>query len=85
LKSIDYKFELITSNFQYGKSIGKDKIPAEYKLKYGATNLFHVDLANGWRMSYSNERGEEDGQIYANILEISSHPSYDKKFGYKKR
>src|SRR3989338_8343132 len=27
LKSIDYKCDLIATNFQYGKSVGKDKIP----------------------------------------------------------
>ena len=85
LKSIDYKCDLIATNFQYGKSVGKDKIPAAYIIKYGATNLFHVELANRWRMLYSTERGEEDGEIRANILEISSHPAYDKKFGYKRR
>ncbi|MDO8339295.1 MAG: hypothetical protein Q7T16_01415 [Candidatus Burarchaeum sp.] len=85
LKSVDYKCDRIAADFQYGKSVGKGKIPVSYILKYGATNLFHVELANRWRMSYSTEKGNDDGEIRANILEISSHPDYDKKFKYHRR
>ena len=46
LNSIDKKKELIKANPHYGEPIAKDRIPEEYKKKYGAKNLFWVELAN---------------------------------------
>ena len=45
LNSIDKKTELIKANPHYGEPISKDKIPDEYKIKYGVTNLFWVELS----------------------------------------
>ncbi|VVC02834.1 Uncharacterised protein [Candidatus Burarchaeum australiense] len=84
LKSVDYKCELLKVNFHYGKPIGKAKIPASYVLKSNATNLFHVELANRWRMQYSTFEGDM-GEVIVYIQDISSHPDYDKKFKYRSR
>ena len=50
--------ELLKDNVHYGQPIAKKLIPAEYKTKYGITNLFRVELPNFWRMllyPYSQE------------------------------
>ena len=42
--AIANKKELIKADFHYGDSIAKDRIPQAYRIKYGATNLFRVEL-----------------------------------------
>ena len=84
LKAINYKFELIKNNFQYGDSVAKNLIPEEYSTKYGATNLFRVELPAFWRMLYTLTNNEEV-EIIAFVLDIIDHPTYDKKFRYKGR
>ncbi len=83
LKAVNNKIELIKTNIHYGNPISKDKIPKEYKEKYGITNLFRVELPNYWRMLYSLTDSETKIEIIAFVLDIISHPIYDKKFGYK--
>jgi len=83
LKAVNQKVELIKSNPHYGEPIAKNLIPGEYKLKYGATNLFHVELPAFWRMLYSLTDGESEVEIVAFILDITNHKTYDKKFGYR--
>ena len=53
LNAIDSKKESIKMNPHYGVPIAKDRIPLEFKVKYGATNLFRVTLPNFWRMLYT--------------------------------
>ncbi len=53
LKAIGKKKELIKANIHYGEAIAKNKIPGEYILKYGVTNLFWVSLPSYWRMIYT--------------------------------
>jgi len=84
LKAINQKKELIKANIHYGDPIAKNLIPEEYKLKYGATNLFRVELPAFWRMLYTLTNNEEI-EIIAFVLGIMDHPDYDKKFGYKKQ
>ncbi len=50
LNAINKKIQLIKINYHYGNPIAKNKIPAEYIKKYGAINLFRVELPNFWRM-----------------------------------
>ena len=85
LKAINYKIELIKNNLSYGDVIAKKLIPDEYLEKYGATNLFRVELADYWRMLYSVTEGESVVEIVAFVLDIIDHDKYNKKFGYKKR
>lgn len=83
LKAIDKKKELIKANMHYGEPIAKDKIPDGYKVKYGVTNLFWVELSNFWRMLYTLTNNETEVEIIAFVLDIMDHERYNKKFGYK--
>ncbi len=84
LKAIDNKKDLIKANIHYGNPIAKDLIPEEYNKKYGITNLFRVELPAFWRMLYTLTNNEEI-EIIAFVLDIIDHPTYDDKFGYKKK
>ncbi|MFA6048930.1 MAG: hypothetical protein WC792_03225 [Candidatus Micrarchaeia archaeon] len=85
LNAIGKKAELIKANPHYGDAISKDKIPHEYKQKYGITNLFRVELPQFWRMLYTLTNGESEIEIIAFVLEISDHGKYDKLFGYRRK
>jgi len=84
LKSVNNKIELIKANIHYGDPIAKDLIPNEYKIKYGTTNLFRVELPAFWRMLYTLTNNEQI-EIIAFVLDIIAHPDYDKKFRYRKQ
>ena len=84
LTAINKKSELIKANPHYGNPISHDKIPTEYIQKYGVTNLFRVELPSFWRMLYTLTNNDTKVEIIAFILDISSHPTYDKKMKYKK-
>ncbi len=84
LNSIEKKKDLIKSNPHYGEPIAKDKIPEEYKEKYGIHNLFWVELSNFWRMLYTLTNDDTEIEIIAFIMDIVDHNKYNKKFGYKK-
>lgn len=83
LNSVNKKKELIKANPHYGEPISKDKIPSEFKEKYGITNLFWVELSNRWRMLYSLTNDDNQIEIIAFVLDITDHKKYNKKFGYK--
>jgi hypothetical protein len=83
LKSIKSKTDLIKMNTHYGDPIPKELIPNYYKVKYGVTNLFHVELSNFWRMLYTLTNDEKEVEIIAFVLDIIDHETYNKKFGYK--
>jgi len=83
LRAINNKIELIKMNVHYGNPIAKNLIPEEYIEKYGITNLFRVELPCFWRMLYTLTNNEKI-EIIAFVLDIIDHPTYDKKFGYKR-
>jgi hypothetical protein len=85
LKAIRQKVELVKMNSHYGDPIGKDKIPREYKEKYGVINLFRIELPNYWRMLYTLTEGDTKIEIVAFVLDFIDHKDYNKKFGYRKR
>ena len=85
LSAIIKKVELIKSDPHYGDPIAKDLIPSFYINKYGIRNLFRVELPNYWRMLYSLRDGETKVEIIAFVLDLVDHPTYNKKFGYKKK
>ncbi len=84
LNAINNKKELIKANIHYGNPLSKSLIPKEYVDKYGVTNLFRVELPAFWRMLYTLTNNEEV-EIIAFVLDIISHPDYDKKFGYRSK
>ena len=69
--------------FDFGNPISKKLIPEEYKRKYGANNLFRIELPNFWRMLYTLTEGETKIEIIAFVLDIINHKDYNKRFGYK--
>jgi hypothetical protein len=84
LKAVNNKINLIKANIHYGNPIAKNLIPEEYKIKYGTSNLFRVELPAFWRMLYTLTNNEEI-EIVAFVLDIIDHSTYDYKFGYKGR
>ena len=82
LKSIENKILYLKMNPQAGIAIAKDKIPKKYIELYEATNLWKIDLTDGWRMIYTLKN--EEVEILAVILDLTDHPTYDKTFGYRK-
>ena len=85
LNAINKKIDLIKANFHYGDPVAKNLIPEEYRVKYGATNLFRVELPNFWRMLYTLTEGDTEIEIVAFVLDVVDHKTYDKKFGYRKK
>ncbi len=83
LKSIKQKVDFVKANPFYGDPVAKKLIPVEYKVEYGAVNLFRVELSRFWRMLYTL-KGDQI-EIVAFVLDIIDHPTYDKKFGYRKK
>ena len=43
-EAFEKKKELIKANHHYGEPIAKSKIPTKFKIDYGITNLFWVEL-----------------------------------------
>ena len=82
-KAVNQKVELIKSNPHFGDPVAKRLIPEEYKIKYGITNLFRVELPAYWRMLYTLTDGESEIEIIAFVLDVITHKEYDKKFGYR--
>jgi hypothetical protein len=85
LNSLNKKVDLIKLDSHYGDPMAKKLIPGEYKIKYGVTNLFRVELSNFWRMLYTLTNDKNEIEIIAFILEISDHDQYDKRLGYKRK
>ena len=83
LNAINNKKEFIKTNPHYGVPIAKDRIPLEYKVKYGATNLFRVELPDFWRMLYTLTNNDSEIEIIVFVLDIMGHNRYNKKFCYK--
>lgn len=83
LRSIKQKIDFIKVNPFYGDNIQKHLIPKEYLIKYQVSNLFRVELSNFWRMIYTVKGNQ--AEIINFILDIIDHPTYDKKFGYRKQ
>lgn len=83
LTSLFQKILIIKNNIHYGNPIAKELIPSEYKLKYGITNLFRIELPAFWRMFYTLVNGNNKDEIIIFILDILDHKEYDKKIGYR--
>lgn len=85
LHSIKKKIELVKANPHYGDPIAKELIPREYKIRYGVTNLFRVELSGFWRMLYTLTNDEAEVEIIAFVLDIVDHREYNRRFGYRGR
>ncbi len=79
------KAELIKANPHYGEPLAKRLIPAAFVQKYGATNLFRVELPAYWRLLYTLTNSEDQTRIIAFVLALIDHPTYERLMGYKEK
>ena len=70
----------LAANPEAGVHIRKRQIPKEYSLRFGATNLWKLNLDSYWRLIYTLQGTRV--QLYAIVLEVLDHKKYDRKFGY---
>lgn len=63
-----------------GIKLPKRLWPKEYLQKYNITNLWKVNLPNGWRLVYTIDTTEIE--IVNKILEWFDHKEYERRFGY---
>lgn len=69
-------------NMLSGDSIQKRRIPKYYRERYGVNNLFRYEHPEGYRSCYTLVNIEGVG-VCPIILDLLSHPEYDRIFGYK--
>lgn len=82
VKSVERIIDILKQNPQFGDPIAKELIPDSFRQE-GISNLYRVELSNFWRMLYTLEGNKIE--IFAFILNIVDHPTYNKIFGYRKR
>lgn len=91
LASIDSKFCILKSKYDFGAQVPKRMIQMKYRQLYEVTNLWVVDLSGYWRMIYTLKQPQRDEteievvSICLDVLDIIEHPAYDKIFGYRKK
>jgi len=79
----DMKITLL-NNMLEGEKIKKEQIPKYYIDLYEVNNLFHYSHPEGFRSCYTLHNFDSLG-VCPFILDIRSHPEYDRIFGYKKK
>jgi len=65
-----------------GRKIRKEQIPKHYVDKYEVDNLYYYRHPEGHRSCYTLHNFNELG-VCPVILDINTHPEYEKIFGYK--
>ena len=63
-------------------AFGQLRVSNEFK-KQGIYNLYRIELSHFWRMLYTLEGNKIE--VFAFVLSITDHPTYDALFGYRKR
>ena len=81
LRSINRARDLLKENPFFGNQVPKRQIPPKYVLKYGAENVWRIELADRWRLIYAITGNQVE--IITFIMDIFNHRDYDKIFGYK--
>lgn len=74
--------DLLWEDMTVGESIQKERIPRYYRRKYNVNNLYRFEHPEGYRSIYTLAKFNELG-VCPFILEILSHPEYDRRFGYR--
>src|SRR3989344_6088478 len=80
VNSIERVIGILKQNPQFGEPLRKELIPENMK-KEGIKNLYRVELSNYWGMLYTLEVTKIE--VFAFILSIIDHPTYNKIFKYK--
>ena len=83
LKAIERETENLRLNPNRGIQIPKDRIPQEYIIKYGVTNLWKINLPDYWRMIYTIVGNEFE--IISILLGFMNHKEYNKIFSYRNK
>ena len=78
VKWINDMENVLKENMFAGDIIKKDQIPSYYITHYGVNHLYRYSHPEGYRSCYVILDG------CPHILDIKSHPEYNKIFGYKK-
>ena len=81
LRSINRIKNLLKQNPFAGNQIPKKQIPKKYLVKYDASNVWRIELANRWRTVYTITGNKVE--IITFVMDIFNHKKYDKIFGYK--
>ena len=81
LRSILRIRDLLEENPFAGDQVPKRQMPRKYSEKYGAENIWRIELANRWRLVYTITGNQIE--IITFVLDIYDHKDYDKVFGYK--
>jgi hypothetical protein len=68
---------VLKENMYAGDLIRKSQIPKQYLERFGVNNLYRYSHPEGFRSCYTILNG------CPYILDIMTHPEYDKMFGYK--
>jgi hypothetical protein len=76
-KWIDNMREVLRENMYAGELIRKSQIPRQYIDRYGLNNLYRYGHPEGVRSCCTIMKG------CPYVLDIMSHPEYDKVFGYR--
>lgn len=79
---VDKGIAKLAMNIEAGKKIPRKLWPKIYIQKYGINNLWKLNLDSYWRMIYTIVGKKVE--LISIILEVMDHPSYSKRFGYKK-
>jgi hypothetical protein len=69
--------KVLKENKFAGDLIKKSQIPKFYIQRYGVNNLFRYSHPEGYRSCYTIQ---ENCPL---VIDLLSHPEYDKLFGYK--
>lgn len=69
-------------NREAGTKLPKKLWPVEYVQKYGANNLWKINLDGNWRLLYTIT-GQEVS-LFLIYLEWMLHKDYERKFGFKR-
>lgn len=75
-RAIERIIQKLKKNPEHGTKIAKELWPKTYAV----TNLWKVNLPNGWRIIYTIK--SDDVQIVSIILEWFDHKAYEKRFHY---
>ena len=82
-KNVEDMFDLLWDNYLLGVKVPKRQIPQYYVRKFGHRhNLYLRDLVDGWRMTYMLSSCSIHRGIRVDVIEVMSHPEYERRFGY---
>ncbi len=89
LKKVEEVEKLLKDNRELGRKLPDDIWPKPYVKKWGLINLYKCDLGRKWRMTYTlitdlEEPITSQERVVVFVLEVLSHPEYNRRFRYRK-